>query len=81
MKVSKQLEDALNLLRERVDSDIKDDKMRDSIHWLIDAHEESKELIYLLRSKLSNVYGLLERISKHPEFQKIMEETKNDGKA
>lgn len=83
MKISKQLEEAMNLLRERADAEIKDEKLRDAVHWVIDANEEARSVANILTEKLSRVYDLLERLSKHPEFQKIMEEMKDgdDGKA
>ena len=81
MKVSKQLEEAMNLLRERADAEIKDEKLRDAVHWVIDANEEARAVVNILREKLSRVYNILERITKHPEFHKIMEEMKDDGEA
>lgn len=76
-----ELERACERLKERIDSTIQDKETRDSVLLLVEAHENAKQVIACMRGQLERTYEMLERITSHPEFKKIMEEMKNGNEA
>lgn len=74
------LEEACRLLVEKADAEIKDVPTRNAVRMLLEAHENAKQVISALRGQLERTYAVLEKITSHPEFRKIMEECK-DGEA
>ena len=76
-----ELDRACERLKERIDSTIQDKETRDSVLLLVEAHENATQVIACMRGQLERTYEMLERITSHPEFKKIMEEMKNGNEA
>jgi chemotaxis regulatin CheY-phosphate phosphatase CheZ len=79
--VNEQLEQACALLRECIDEKIQDKSVREAVYMLLDAHENAKQVVSMLRGQLERTYETLDRVTANPEFKKMMESMKNDGKA
>lgn len=79
--MNEQLEQACALLRECIDEKIQDKSVREAVYMLLDAHENAKQVISMLRGQLERTYETLDRVTANPEFKKLMESMKNDGKA
>jgi chemotaxis regulatin CheY-phosphate phosphatase CheZ len=79
--MNEQLEQACALLRECIDEKIQDKSVREAVYMLLDAHENAKQVVSMLRGQLERTYETLDRITANPEFRKLMESMKNDGKA
>lgn len=80
--MNEQLEQACALLREKAEGAIKDKTVREAVYLLIDAHENAKQVVAVLRGQLERTYDMLDRITNNPKFKKLMEELdgKDDGK-
>ena len=76
--MNEQLERACALLRERIGEEIRDVQVRDAVCLLLDAHENAKHVVSVLRDQLARTYEMLDRVTKHPEFKRMME-AKDDG--
>jgi hypothetical protein len=79
--MNEQLEQACALLRECIDEKIQDKSVREAVYMLLDAHENAKQVVSMLRGQLERTYETLDRITANPEFRKLMESMKNDGEA
>lgn len=79
--MNEQLEQACTLLRGCIEEKIKDRSVREAVYMLLDAHENAKQVVSMLRGQLERTYETLDRITAAPEFKKLMESMKNDGKA
>jgi chemotaxis regulatin CheY-phosphate phosphatase CheZ len=79
--MNEQLEQACALLRECIDEKIQDKSVREAVYMLLDAHENAKQVVSMLRGQLERTYETLDRVTANPEFKKLMESMKNDGKA
>ncbi len=79
--MNEQLEQACSMLRECIDEKIQDKSVREAVYMLLDAHEGAKQVISMLRGQLERTYETLDRVTANPEFKKLMESMKNDGKA
>lgn len=79
--MNEQLEQACSMLRECIDEKIQDKSVREAVYMLLDAHENAKQVISMLRGQLERTYETLDRVTANPEFKKLMESMKNDGKA
>lgn len=79
--MNEQLEQACSMLRECIDDKIQDKSVREAVYMLLDAHENAKQVISMLRGQLERTYETLDRVTANPEFKKLMESMKNDGKA
>ena len=80
--MNEQLEQACALLREKAEEVIKDKPVREAVYLLIDAHENAKRVVSMLRGQLERTYDMLDRITNNPKFKELMEELngKDDGK-
>lgn len=79
--MNEQLEQACALLRECIDEKIQDKSVREAVYMLLDAHENAKQVVSMLRGQLERTYETLDRVTANPEFKRLMESMKNDGKA
>lgn len=79
--MNEQLEQACALLRECIDEKIQDKSVREAVYMLLDAHENAKQVVSMLRGQLERTYETLDRITANPEFKRLMESMRNDGKA
>ena len=74
MSKTEELDKACSLLREKIDKEIADRETREAVYLLIDAHDSAKQTVSLLRNQLETVYKVIEKVTSHPEFKKLMEE-------
>lgn len=79
--MNEQLEQACALLRGCIDEKIQDKSVREAVYMLLDAHENAKQVVSMLRGQLERTYETLDRITANPEFKRLMESMRNDGKA
>ena len=81
--MNEQLEQACALLMEKAEEAIKDKPVREAVYLLIDAHENAKQVVSMLRGQLERTYDMLDRITNNPKFKELMEEINGrqaDGK-